>query len=93
MVVDPWHRYSNESERANEGIYNGFELKKTHLASKVFIKKFSALRVKVKVAILAPRSLNMSTIIVFLWLYSHFWNQFFKAKTYLNPHRAELFKG
>ena len=28
MVVDPYHRYSNESERANEDIYDDFKLKK-----------------------------------------------------------------
>ena len=29
MVVDPQHRYSNESEKANENIYDTFKLKKT----------------------------------------------------------------
>ena len=28
MAVDPWHRYSNESERGDEGIYDDFEMKK-----------------------------------------------------------------
>ena len=28
MAVDPYHRYSNESERADEGIYDNFKLKK-----------------------------------------------------------------
>ena len=29
MAVDPWHRYSNESERADYGIYGDFKVKKT----------------------------------------------------------------
>ena len=28
MAVDPYHRYSNEAERANEDIYDDFKLKK-----------------------------------------------------------------
>ena len=28
MAVDPLHRYSNETERANEDIYDDFKLKK-----------------------------------------------------------------
>ena len=28
MAVDPWHRYSNESERANWDIYDDDKLKK-----------------------------------------------------------------
>ena len=28
MTVDPYHGYSNESERANLDIYDGFKLKK-----------------------------------------------------------------
>ena len=28
MAVDLWHRYSNESERANKDIYDDFKLKK-----------------------------------------------------------------
>ena len=29
MAVDPWHGYSNESERDNEHIYDDLKLKKT----------------------------------------------------------------
>ena len=29
MAVDPYHRYSNESERADEGIYDDLKLKKS----------------------------------------------------------------
>ena len=29
MAVDPQHRYSNESEKANEDIYDDFKMKKT----------------------------------------------------------------
>ena len=29
MAVDPYHRYSNESEKANWDIYDYFKLKKT----------------------------------------------------------------
>ena len=29
MAVDPYHRYPNESGRANEDIYDGFKKKKT----------------------------------------------------------------
>ena len=36
MVVDPSHRYSNESERANEDIYDDFELRKKHLFAMFF---------------------------------------------------------
>ena len=28
MAVDPYHRYSNESERANWDVYDGFKMKK-----------------------------------------------------------------
>ena len=28
MAIDPEHRYSNEAERANQGIYDDFKLKK-----------------------------------------------------------------
>ena len=28
MVIDPWHRNSNEAERANEDIYDDFKIKK-----------------------------------------------------------------
>ena len=28
MALDPQHRYSNESERANKDIYDDFKLKK-----------------------------------------------------------------
>ena len=28
IAVDPYHRYSNESERADKGIYDDFKLKK-----------------------------------------------------------------
>ena len=38
MAVDPYHRYSNESERANEDIYDDFKLKKPHLVAKFFYK-------------------------------------------------------
>ena len=48
MVVDPYHRYSNESERANEDIYNDFKLKKNTLGPMVFKKILSALRVKAR---------------------------------------------
>ena len=37
MAVDPYHRYSNESERANEDIYDDFKLKK-HFGYDVFYK-------------------------------------------------------
>ena len=30
-ALDPKHRYSNESERANEDIYDDLKLKKSHL--------------------------------------------------------------
>ena len=33
MVVDPQHRYSNESERANSDSYGDFKLEKTTLVS------------------------------------------------------------
>ena len=46
MAVDPYHLYSNESEKPNKDSYDDFKPKKNTLASKVFIKKFSALRVK-----------------------------------------------
>ena len=39
MAVDPSHRYSNESERADEDIYDNFKLKKNPLVSIIFIKK------------------------------------------------------
>ena len=43
MTVDPQHRYSNESERADKDIYDDFELNKT-LSFPCFIRKiFSAL--------------------------------------------------
>ena len=29
MVVEPYHRYSNEAERANKDIYDDLKLKKT----------------------------------------------------------------
>ena len=45
MIIDLYHRYSNESERANEGIYDDFKLKNP-LVSKFFIKYFSPLRDK-----------------------------------------------
>ena len=38
MVVDPQHRYTIESERANEDIYDHLKLKKTHLVSMFFYK-------------------------------------------------------
>ena len=38
MAVDPWHRYSNESERANEDIYDDFKLKKNTFGYDVFYK-------------------------------------------------------
>ena len=28
MAVDPYHRYSNEAERVNKGIYDDFKSKK-----------------------------------------------------------------
>ena len=38
MAVDSQHRYSNESERANEDIYDDFKLKKPHLVTMFFYK-------------------------------------------------------
>ena len=29
MAVDPWHRYSNEAERANQAVNDDFKLGKT----------------------------------------------------------------
>ena len=45
MVIDPGHRYSNESEKAIEDIYDYFKLKKNHLVAMIFTNYFSALRV------------------------------------------------
>ena len=44
MALDQYHRYSNESERAKEDIYDDFKLKKTHLVAMFFTNEFSALR-------------------------------------------------
>ena len=41
MVVDPKHRYSNESERANEDIYDDFKLKKKAFGLHGFWKNFA----------------------------------------------------
>ena len=38
LAVDPWHSYLNESERANEDIYDDFKLKKPHLVAMFFYK-------------------------------------------------------
>ena len=38
MAVDPYHRYSNESEKANQDIYDDFILNKTPLVSMIYIK-------------------------------------------------------
>ena len=43
MAVDPWHRYSNESERANEDIYDDFKLKKPLYVRCFFLQIISAL--------------------------------------------------
>ena len=37
MAVDPWHRYSNKSERANEDIYDDSKLKKNLVAMFFYI--------------------------------------------------------
>ena len=31
IAVDPQHRYSNEAERANQGIYDDFKLKRHYM--------------------------------------------------------------
>ena len=46
MAVDPYHRYSNESERADEDIYAYFKLKNPHLVAMFFTNYFSASRVR-----------------------------------------------
>ena len=38
MAVDPYHRYSIESERANEDIYDDLKLEKTSLVFMDFTK-------------------------------------------------------
>ena len=38
MAVDPWDRYSNESERANEDIYDHFKMKKNTFGCDIFYK-------------------------------------------------------
>ena len=43
MAVDPYHRYLNESERANQYIYDGFKMKTT-FDLHGFYKKNSALQ-------------------------------------------------
>ena len=40
MIVDPEHRYSNESERASSDIYDDFKLKKPILVSMFYTKIF-----------------------------------------------------
>ena len=45
MPVDPQHSYSNESERANEDIYDGFKCKKM-LVSLVYAKVFQRFNIK-----------------------------------------------
>ena len=42
MVIDPYHRYSNEAERANQAIYDNFKLKK-HVCLHGLYKSISAL--------------------------------------------------
>ena len=42
MVIDPYHRYSNESERSSEDIYDDFKLKKK-LCSRCVLQIISAL--------------------------------------------------
>ena len=44
MAVDPWHRYSNETERANLYIYDDFKLENP-LFSMAYIKKVSVIEV------------------------------------------------
>ena len=39
MAVDPYHRYSNESERANEDIYDDFKVQNP-LVAMLFNKLF-----------------------------------------------------
>ena len=43
MVVDPEHRYSNESKRVNWDIYDGFKLKKNNLVGMFFLQIYSVL--------------------------------------------------
>ena len=51
MAADPYYKYSNESERADEDIYDDFKLKKTHLVAMFFTNKFNALRVKIAISV------------------------------------------
>ena len=46
MVIDPYHRYSNESEKANEDIYDAFKFKKTPFGCDVFYKLIQTLDVR-----------------------------------------------
>ena len=43
MAIDPYHRYSNESEIPDKDIYDNFKLTKT-FDSMVYIKQFSVVR-------------------------------------------------
>ena len=53
MAIDPWHRYSKESERANhanEDIYDDFKMKTTLWSPWILQKEYSALWVKLCLA-------------------------------------------
>ena len=48
MAVDPQHRYSNETERTDQDIYDDFKLKKTTLVSMLYteiIERFKGLSI------------------------------------------------
>ena len=48
MAVDPYHRWSNESERANWDSYDDFKLKKSFGLQDFHLKKIGALGVNMK---------------------------------------------